>query len=64
MSVTERNKIIDPTSQLYIKQQSPVLGISRGSGYYQPRPISTADLKLMHRIDNLHMETPFDSRML
>jgi putative transposase len=49
---------------------------SRGFGYsiegganraftYQPRPISDADLKLMHRIDKLHMEAPFaGSRML
>jgi hypothetical protein len=42
-----------------------VLGISRGSVYYKPRPVSEADLKLMHRIDKLHMEFPFaGSRML
>lgn len=32
---------------------------------YKPRPVSDADLKLMHRIDKLHMEFPFaGSRML
>ena len=42
-----------------------VLGISRGCVYCQPRPLSDADLKLMHRIDKLHMEFPFaGSRML
>ena len=42
-----------------------MLGISRGSIYYEPRPVSEADLKLMHRIDKLHMEFPFaGSRML
>jgi len=42
-----------------------VLGISRGSIYYQPQPVGEADLKLMHRIDQLHMEFPFaGSRML
>ena len=42
-----------------------VLGISRGSVYYKPRPVSDADLKLMNRIDKLHMEFPFaGSRML
>ena len=57
--------MIDPTSKLSINRQAHVLGISRGSVYYQPRPISDADLKLMHRIDKLHMEFPFaGSRML
>ena len=57
--------MIDPTSKLSINRQARVLGISRGSVYYQPRPISDADLKLMHRIDKLHMELPFaGSRML
>ena len=57
--------MIDLISQLSINRQASVLGISRGSVYYQPRPISDADLKLMHRIYKLHMELPFaGSRML
>jgi putative transposase len=57
--------MIDPKSQLSISRQAGVLGISRGSVYYQARPTSDADLKLMRRIDELHMELPFaGSRML
>jgi putative transposase len=57
--------MIDPNLQLSISQQAGVLGISRGSVYYQPRPPSDVDLKLMHRIDKLHIELPFaGSRML
>jgi putative transposase len=57
--------MIAPQSQLSISRQAGVLGISRGSVYYKPRPASDADLKLMHRIDKLHMELPFaGSRML
>ncbi len=42
-----------------------MLGISRGSLYYEPRPASADDLKLMRRIDELHMEYPFaGSRMM
>ena len=38
---------------------------SRSSVSYTPRPVSDADLKLMHRIDKLHMEFPFaGSRIL
>ncbi|WP_323041500.1 IS3 family transposase [Gemmobacter sp.] len=64
-SVAERKKMIDPTAKLSVSRQAIVLGISRGSVYYKPRPVSDADLKLMHRIDKLHMEFPFaGSRML
>ena len=42
-----------------------MLGIIRGSLYYQPRPNSDADLKLMRQIDELHMALPFaGSRLL
>ena len=57
--------MIDRTAKLSISRQAIVLGISRGSVYYQPRPVSGADLKLMHRTCRLHMEFPFaGSRML
>ncbi len=57
--------MIDRTAKLSVGRQAKVLGISRGSVYYKPRPVSDADLKLMHRIDKLHMEFPFaGSRML
>ena len=57
--------MIDATAKLSVSRQAIVLGISRGSVCYQPRPVSDADLKLMHRIDKLHMEFPFaGSRVL
>ena len=57
--------MIDRTAELSVSRQTILLGISRGSIYYQNRPVSDADLKLMYRIDKLHMEFPFaGSRML
>ena len=57
--------MIDRKHKLSVSRQAGLLGISRGSVYYQRRPVSDADLKLMHRIDKLHMEFPFaGSRML
>jgi Transposase and inactivated derivatives len=57
--------MIDPEHDLSIKQQAEALGISRGSVYYMPRPVSDADLMLMRRIDELHLNYPFaGSRML
>jgi putative transposase len=51
--------------ELPVKRQAELLGISRGSVYYLPRPVSQGDLKLMRAIDELHLEYPFaGARML
>jgi putative transposase len=44
---------------LSLSCQARLLGVSRGSVYYQPRPVSASDLALMRRIDALHMDYPF-----
>lgn len=50
---------------LPVKRQAELVGISRGSVYYLPRPVGAADLKLMRAIDELHLEYPFaGARML
>jgi putative transposase len=51
--------MIDRSHDLPITKQAAVLNISRGSVYYLPRPVSAADLALMRRIDELHLEFPF-----
>ena len=57
--------MIDREHDLPITKQAEVLRISRGSIYYLPRPVSVADLEVMRRIDELHLEFPFaGSRML
>jgi putative transposase len=57
--------MIDREHDLPIAKQAEVLNISRSSVYYLPRPVSAADLALMRRIDELHLELPFaGSRML
>ncbi len=57
--------MIDHRHPLPITRQATALGISRGSVYYLPRPVSESDLALMRRIDALHLEHPFaGSRML
>jgi putative transposase len=57
--------MIDRTHPLPIKRQAELLSFSRGTAYYHPEPISTADLVLIRRIDELHLEWPFaGARML
>jgi putative transposase len=57
--------MIDRMHDLPITKQAEALRISRGSVYYLPRPVPQADLALMRRLDQLHLEFPFaGSRML
>ena len=57
--------MIDRDHALPITRQASLLGMSRGSVYYLPRATSEADLELMRRIDELHLEFPFmGARML
>jgi putative transposase len=57
--------MIDRTHALPIVQQARALGISRGSVYYLPRPVPAADLAIMRRMDELHLDHPFaGSRMM
>jgi putative transposase len=51
--------MIDREHRLSITRQAKLLGISRGTVYYLPEPVSPADLDLMRRIDELHLEHPF-----
>lgn len=57
--------MIDREHELPVARQAAELGISRSSVYCLPRPTSPQDLKLMRRIDELHLDYPFaGSRML
>jgi putative transposase len=57
--------MIDRSHALPVTRQARELGISRGSVYYLPRPTSVADLAIMRRLDELHLEHPcFGSRRL
>jgi putative transposase len=57
--------MINRSHGLPLARQARELGISRGSVYYLPKPVSAADLAIMRRMDELHLEFPFaGSRML
>jgi len=57
--------MIDRQHDLSITKQVEALGISRSSVYHVPRPVPAADLAIMRRMDELHLDLPFaGSRML
>jgi putative transposase len=51
--------MIDVSHDLPINRQAELLDLSRSNVYYLPRPVSDADLLLMRRIDELHLNFPF-----
>jgi putative transposase len=51
--------MIERGTELPVKRQAALLGLSRSSVYYTPQPLSERDLMLMRRIDELHLELPF-----
>jgi len=63
--IAGRKEMINRQHKLSVVRQAKLLGFSRGSVYYLPRPVSDGDLALMRRIDQLHVDYPFaGSRML
>jgi putative transposase len=57
--------MIDRKHKLPLNRQAKLVGISRSSVYYLPKPISKQDLELMRKIDELHLKYPFmGARML
>ena len=57
--------MIDRTYTLPIIRQCQILSLARSTAYYRPQDASEADLTLMRRIDELHLDYPFSgSRML
>jgi putative transposase len=57
--------MIDREHELPLCRQAELLKLSRSQLYYEPRPVPAAELAIMRRIDEMHLEHPFaGSRML
>jgi len=57
--------MINRAHTLSLTQQAKLVGVSRGTVYYRPKPVPPEDLQLMRRMDELHLEFPFaGNRML
>ena len=57
--------MIDKSHELPVTRQAELLNISRSNVYYLPQAASEADLALMRRMDELHLNYPFaGARML
>ena len=63
--VSARRNLVDLCSDLSLRRQCELVGISRSGFYYEPVPESEANLALMRRLDELNLERPlYGSRRL
>lgn len=51
--------MIDRGAKVTVTRQAELLALSRSSVYYLPRALSDRDLRLMRRLDELHLQMPF-----
>jgi putative transposase len=42
-----------------VPRQCDLLGLPRSTYYYQPLPVSTENLRLLRRLDELYLDYPF-----
>lgn len=49
----------DEAAEVPLAWQADLLSLSRGSLYYQPRPVGEQELRIKHRLDELYTEHPF-----
>lgn len=50
--------MIQPNAELSIARQAKLLGVSRSSVYYRPKPDSSEELDLLKRLDRIFTENP------
>jgi putative transposase len=48
--------MINPAHALPVRRQAELLDLSKSAVYYRSVPVSDADLALMRRIDELHLD--------
>jgi putative transposase len=51
--------MIDRGAEVTVTRQAELLGLSRSSVYYVPQSVPEGDPRLMRRIDEIHLESPF-----
>lgn len=59
LGVREKKAYINKQPVLSLEIQTEMLGISRSSIYYQPRPVDEKSLLVMNKIDEVYTASPF-----
>ena len=60
LNLSQRQELVERDSnEIALSVQAQLLSLSRSSLYYQPRPPSTREVAIKHRIDELYTAYPF-----
>src|SRR5438270_7049878 len=59
LSTEEKRRCIAPHPHLTLARQCDLLGLPRSTFYHQPAGESKANLRLMRRLDELYLESPY-----
>ena len=63
--MTERRGLVDAAERMSVRNQCELLGISRSGLYHQCQPETPENLRIMRRLDELHLRHPvYGSRRL
>ena len=57
--MSERRAQIHAKHALPKTRRCELLEVARSTAYYRPEPVTQADLELMRRIDEIHLQWPF-----
>ena len=64
-AVSARHELVGPCTQLSIRRQCELVGVSRSGFYYEPVVATPENLALMRQLDEMHLEHPvYGSRRL
>ena len=59
-SIEQKRKLIEPDhAKISISRQCELIGLGRPTYYYEPQPISSLNLRLRRRLDQLYTDNPF-----
>ena len=63
--MTQRRDLVDEDEAISVRRQCELLGIARSGLYHECRPETQENLKMMRRLDEMHLEHPvYGSRRL
>lgn len=58
-SVEQKRLLVAASTEISLQRQCELLGLARASFYYEPMPVSAANLRLMNLLDEQYTKTPF-----
>lgn len=59
LSLEQKKRLVNASSKISIRRQCALLGLSRSSLNYKPKPISESELKVINLVDEIYTAHPY-----